>query len=61
MAILVNRGALIYTRYSGVAADEEQKKKDLGVYVSNFKTYTKYLKLLMKSKIQKSHGGQLHF
>ena len=29
-----------YTRYSGVA-DEEQKK-DLGVYVSNFETYTRY-------------------
>ena len=30
-----------YTRYSRVA-DEEQKKKVLGIYIGNFETYTKY-------------------
>ena len=29
-----------YTRYSRVA--DEEKKKDLGVYIGNFDTYTRY-------------------
>ena len=39
----------IYTIYSQVA-DEEQKKKVLGVYIGNFETYTRYSEVADEKK-----------
>ena len=46
-----------YTRCSRVA-DEEQKKKLLGVYISNFETYTRYSKVADEKKVS---GGDCLF
>ena len=44
-----------YTRYS-LVLDKEQNKKDLGVYVGNFETFTRYLGVAGEKEIL---GGDL--
>ena len=46
-----------YTRYYQVA-DEERKKKVLGVYIGNFETYTRYSEVADEKKV---FGGDCHF
>ena len=48
-----------YTRYSRVA-NEEQKKKVLGVYICNFKPDTRYSEIADKDQ-KKVLGGDNHF
>ena len=46
-----------YTRLSQVA-DEEQKKKVIGIYISNFETYTRYSRVADEKKVS---GSDCHF